>query len=158
MTTIDPRLAELEESLESDSWGDDTDRFLQTLVDEAEIALMRHEKAISYFSIWKHLLGVPSVVIGGVMSVVGTEQVPDIVSRSMFILSSVLSSLNYYFQWGKKETQNKHLADEYSHYIHKVRKTLALSKGKRRSCRLVLNEYTNQLSMIRKELTTPHHE
>jgi hypothetical protein len=153
---LDPRIAELEESIESDSWNDDTDKFLQTLIDEAETALRKHEKAISYYGLWKHLLGVPGVIIGGVMSVIGTEQVPDMLSRSMFIASSILSSLNYYFQYGKKEVQNRHLADEYSHYIHKVRKTLALARGKRRSCRLVLTEYTNQLSMIRKELATPN--
>lgn len=134
-----------------EDWDESSEKYLFKMAEEADQLSKKHEDLANTYNIYKHLLGVPNIVIGSAMAVVGSNDLPDAVIRSLFILSSVLSSLNYYYNHGKKESENRRSSEHYSALAHRIRKTLALAKNKRKSVRVVLDEYTKAMSFVIKK-------
>ena len=138
-----------DDSLDSDSWNNNSETYVQGLIAEAESEVIYHKNKETFYNFYKHFLGVPSIVLGCVMAILDTDNIPIMVVRICFVMSSILSSLNYYFNWGKRSQIHRNKADRYLHFIHKSKKILVLSKGKRKSCREVLTNLNIDINNIR---------
>lgn len=139
-------------SSDEHAWTEKSEHYLQALVKEAESKANYHVDRAFVYTVFQHLVGVPLIILGSLMSIVN-DQVSDTVTKILFLAVSIISSTQYYFQPARKANIHREKASSYDALVHRIKKTLVLTRSKRRSCGLVLTELHAEMEEISKNQT-----
>lgn len=130
-----------------ESWCASTEEYVKSLIERATTEADIHKKHREFYAIWKHTLGIPNIMIGAVFSSL-EGHTSTTVSKVAFISNAFIASLNYYFQFPKKECLHKTAYDQYIELINTMNQCLSMPRTKRRRCREVIDSFSKEYARI----------
>lgn len=138
------------DSLSSETWTDSTDELLKEIVIKNNNEIKYHLNKEGVYSYLKHILSIPPILIGCVMSILDESITTETVIKLCFLTMSMFNSLNMYFSADKKKYEHAIKINRYTSLNEKIEQVLCLERNKRPACREIFEIINVKLNSIRK--------
>ena len=130
------------------TWCDSTELYLIGLRDRSDVEAKGHMKNKQYYSVIKHTIGIPSVLIGAIMASL-EQQTSSTLHRVAFLVNSLICSFQYYFNFSRKEIQHNAAYDLYTEFVNEVDSILSIPVEKRKkSCKETIDRLSKRFVEI----------
>ena len=133
----------MEQDSDLSSWCQDTEQYLQELIEKCEKQIDIHKTGKVYNQTLKHGLAVPSIIVSIIMSAI-TDETDNYIKRSAFLLNSVLQGLSLYYDAGSKMKLHCKSRDEYTKIVEEASQIIAQPVSKRPPCRETISTFSKQ--------------
>lgn len=137
------------DSLESEHWNEASEQYLTDLIEQCSIRITEEQKKELLYMVLKHILQIPIIIVNCIIAVV-EEDTSNTLIKVTLLTSSLLTSLNYYFDASRRRYMHLQKKNRLVNLINRIKVILATDRNRRKSARNTLESLNIELASIAK--------